>query len=90
MEKRYKGEEKSDRRETGVLVASGLIAGAAVIGVINAAFEYFDFHPFEEGGALAGIARAHPPATEWGSAAAAFLVLGLVLVWKIMTSRAKG
>ena len=73
-ERRYRGDDRSERRERGVLYSSGMIAGAAMIGVVGAAFTFFDFHPF------AAIAREEPPPTEWLWATLAFLgLVGSVL-----------
>ncbi|MFB6240747.1 MAG: OPT family oligopeptide transporter, partial [Gemmatimonadota bacterium] len=41
IESRYSGEEQKEKREAGVLFSSGLIAGAALIGVVIAAAIFF-------------------------------------------------
>ncbi|MEZ5066169.1 MAG: oligopeptide transporter, OPT family [bacterium] len=74
VEKRYRGDERADRRESGVLYASGLIAGAALIGVLGAVIAFFGLDS-----ALDAIRRAAPPATEWWSATLAFLALMALL-----------
>jgi putative OPT family oligopeptide transporter len=83
VEKKYRGEERGEKRETGVLYASGLIAGAAIIGVFNAAFQYFEVSPF------GSVARHEPSASEWWSATLAFAVLGATLVWYVLKSRVR-
>jgi putative OPT family oligopeptide transporter len=77
VERRYTGEERSDRRENGVLYSSGMIAGAAMIGVIGAAFTFLDFHPFE------AIAPEEPDPSVWHWATLAFLILGGTLAGKV-------
>jgi putative OPT family oligopeptide transporter len=81
VERRYTGEERGDRREKGVLFASGLIAGGAMIGVIYAAIRNWEsfLEPFR---------RAEPPASEWWSATIPFLLLAALLLRQV-TGRAK-
>jgi hypothetical protein len=55
-----------------------MIAGAAMIGVIGAAFTFFDFQPF------AAISREEPPATEWIWATLAFLALVGGVLWQVV------
>ena len=83
VEKRYKGEDRSERRETGVLYSSGLIAGAALIGVVGAAIAFFELDFL-----LESVQRAAPPATEWWTATAAFAVL-MVLLFRKVAGRQK-
>ena len=91
VEKRFTGEGRSDRRETGVLFSSGLIAGAALVGVVGAALTFF-FTPEagEEprGWFLRRFLSDGPPASEWFWAIAALLVLAGLLTRKV-TLRAK-
>ena len=82
VEKRYRGEELSEKRETGVLYASGLIAGAAMIGVLNAAFAYFEVHPFGE--------RPAPDPTVWQGSVFAFLALTATVVFVVTKRRMNG
>jgi putative OPT family oligopeptide transporter len=82
VERKWTGGERAERREAGVLYASGLIAGAALIGVLGAAFTFFGVAP------LAGIARPEPDPSEWLSATVAFSVLGGLLLHQIHTKRA--
>lgn len=63
VDKGYKGEEREHRREVGVLYASGLIAGAALVGVFAAALTFFEL------GIGAGDA---PDPAQWVPAALAF------------------
>ncbi|MEP0816912.1 oligopeptide transporter, OPT family [Trichocoleus desertorum GB2-A4] len=65
------------RREAGVLYASGLIAGAALLGVVGAAIAFFNL-PF---------AQAEPSSpTKWQGAAIAFTLLSASLLWVISRS----
>ena len=65
------------RREAGVLYASGLIAGAALLGVGGAAIAFFNL-PF---------AQAEPPnPAQWQGAAIAFTLLSATLLWAISRS----
>lgn len=75
VEKRHAGKERGERRETGVLFSSGLIAGAALIGVLGAAFTFFDFH-------VPGQQEA-PPAADWLWSTVAFLTLAGLLLRKV-------
>ena len=43
VEKRNKGDELNERREAGVLYGSGLIAGAALVGVFGAVLTFFEW-----------------------------------------------
>jgi putative OPT family oligopeptide transporter len=75
VEKRYTGDARSDRRESGVLFSSGMIAGAAMIGVLGAVIAFFELEHV-----LDAVRRAAPPASEWWSATLAFLALAALLV----------
>lgn len=67
-----KKEELVDKRERGVLYGSGLIAGAALVGVAAAALTFFEVD----------IAIGEEPAaTEWLPATIAFLALTGTLAW---------
>jgi putative OPT family oligopeptide transporter len=81
VERKWEGEERSERREAGVLYASGLIAGAALVGVLSAAFTFFAIDPF------AAIARPVPDPAEWAGATVAFLVLAALLLQQIRSKR---
>jgi len=81
VESRYAGDEKADRREAGVLYSSGLIAGAALIGVVNAAFTYFEIEPFR-----AIVSWEEPEAAAWQVATMAFLALAGTIVWRILAA----
>jgi putative OPT family oligopeptide transporter len=87
VEKRFRGEERSERREKGVLFSSGMIAGAAMIGVIGAAFTFFGYQPFEP---LVAVGGEEAPATEWQWATLAFLILAGTLIGKVLARREKG
>lgn len=52
VETRNTGEELNERRETGVLYGSGLIAGAALIGVLGAVLAYFEVKMPEHGSSI--------------------------------------
>ncbi|MBZ0267108.1 OPT/YSL family transporter, partial [bacterium] len=80
VEKRFTGEDRSDRRETGVLFASGLIAGAALIGVVGAALTFFEVE-------VPGRLSDRDPA-DWFWAIAALFFLGGLLMRKV-TARGK-
>jgi len=80
-ESRWRGNELAEKREIGVLWSSGMIAGAAIIGVFNAAFTYWEIEPF------AAVSRGTPDASEWWSASLAFAVLAASVVWRILTAR---
>ncbi len=74
VERSAKREEVDHRREVGVLVASGLIAGAALIGVAGATLAFFELNwfPAPEGPMAYANAR--------GIGAFALLALGLIAV----------
>lgn len=69
------GEEREHRREVGVLYASGLIAGAALVGVIMAGAAFFELN-------LSLGEEADPAA--WVSATVAFGMLAATLAWVTM------
>ncbi|MCB9764797.1 MAG: oligopeptide transporter, OPT family [Alphaproteobacteria bacterium] len=68
-------EERDHRREAGVLFASGLIAGAALVGVFGAALTFFEVGWFD---------GDPPPPDAWVPAALAFGALTGALVWVAM------
>ena len=72
IEKGSRKEERAHRREVGVLFASGLIAGAALVGVFAAALTFFELGWFSG-------AEASPEA--WLPATLAFGGLTAVLAW---------
>ncbi len=78
VEKRSKGEERAERREKGVLFSSGMIAGAALIGVLGAALTFF-------GRELTG--RPAPDPAHWQWATLAFGILMLVLFQRATSRR---
>ncbi|MCB9745285.1 MAG: oligopeptide transporter, OPT family [Alphaproteobacteria bacterium] len=67
-----KESERDHRREAGVLFASGLIAGAALIGVFGAALTFFELGWFD---------GEPPPPDAWVPAALAFGGLTGALTW---------
>ncbi len=81
VERQWKGAELTERREAGVLFSSGLIAGAALVGVLAATFTFFAIEPF------GGIAGPEPDPSHWRGATAAFLVLAALLLHQIHTKR---
>ena len=64
-----------NRRESGVLYASGLIAGAALIGTLGAAIAFFDWSLFP---------GSPPEPQQWAGAAIAFAILSLTLLWVVL------
>ncbi|MCB9744820.1 MAG: oligopeptide transporter, OPT family [Alphaproteobacteria bacterium] len=64
--------ERDHRREAGVLFASGLIAGAALVGVLGAALTFFEIGWFD---------GDPPPPDAWVPAALAFGGLTGALIW---------
>lgn len=80
VEQRYRGEDRSNRRETGVLFSSGLVAGAALIGVVGAALTFFEVE-------VPGALSDRDPA-DWFWAIAALCLLAAVLGRKV-AARAK-
>ncbi len=64
-------EQRSERRERGVLYGSGLIAGAALVGVLAAGLAFFDL----------GVPKPETPPAKWG-ALLAFGALTAVLAYK--------
>ncbi len=72
IEARAKPAEVDHRREVGVLFASGLIAGAALVGVLGAAFTFLEVGWFD---------GEPPPPDAWVPAALAFGGLTGALVW---------
>jgi putative OPT family oligopeptide transporter len=71
VEKRSTGTQRAERRERGVLFSSGMIAGAALIGVLGAGLTFF-------GRELTG--RAAPDPSAWQLATLAFGILVAVLL----------
>jgi putative OPT family oligopeptide transporter len=94
VERRFRGEERSERRERGVLFSSGMIAGAALIGVLGAALTFFADYPFLQ--KIAGVI-AHvrfwptepPEAGVWQGAVLAFLILAALLVRQVLRPGAR-
>jgi len=82
VEKRYRVKSELEKmREKGVLYSSGLIAGAALVGVIAAAINLkwaFVFHIFEEASS-----------SEWLAPLVAFSILAATLLTVVMYKRAK-
>jgi len=68
-----------EKRESGVLLASGLIAGAALVGVIIAALVFFA----DQSAAVAGFQRAVTGVTEGAGTAVSLIVFGALaaLLW---------
>ena len=75
MERGSRPQKLEGRRESGILYASGLIAGAASIGTIAAAFAFFEWQLFF---------GEVPGPEQWGSAAIAFTLLSLTLLWVVL------
>ncbi|HJL25595.1 MAG TPA: oligopeptide transporter, OPT family [Polyangiaceae bacterium LLY-WYZ-15_(1-7)] len=73
VEKLSTKEQVEERRERGVLYGSGLIAGAALIGVAAAGFTFFEL----DGVFVGEEAEPH----EWLPATAAFGLLAAILAW---------
>ena len=79
VEKRFLGPDRHDRRETGVLFSSGLIAGAALIGVVGAALTFFEVE-------IPGQLAERDPA-DWLWAIVALLLLAGLLSRKVLANR---
>ena len=58
VERRNRGHELAERREAGVLYGSGLIAGAALIGVLGAVLTWAEVGLPEHGTSVAAAALA--------------------------------
>jgi putative OPT family oligopeptide transporter len=71
VERMAKPEKLNDQRERGVLYSSGLIAGAALVGVAGAAMKFFEWNIFE---------GEVPAGREW-IAVFAFIGLAATLAW---------
>ena len=77
VEKRSKDPDvRAERRERGVLYGSGLIAGAALVGVLAAAVAFFEV----------AIPKPEVPPARWGTLLA-FSVLTVVLAYKAFGKR---
>ena len=75
LERGIQPQKRERRREVGVLYASGLIAGAALIGTLGAAIAFFNLPLFQ----------GEPPDPErWGGAAIAFTLLSISLLWLVL------
>jgi len=75
VEKLSKREEVDHRREAGVLVASGLIAGAALVGVFGAALTFFE---------VGWFAGTPPSPDQWLPATLSFGAITAVLAWSAL------
>jgi uncharacterized oligopeptide transporter (OPT) family protein len=69
------GPAREQRREEGVLYGSGLIAGAALVGVLAAAFTFF--------GVEQAFVGQEPDPSEWLGAALAFALLTATLLYVV-------
>ena len=77
-----KKEELAEKRERGVLYGSGLIAGAALVGVLVAGLIFLDLDVAE----LLG-AGEEPDPSEWAPATIAFALLTATLAWTALRKR---
>ena len=70
--------QREQRRETGILFSSGLVAGAALLGSIFGAIAFF-------GGRYS--LGEEPDPSHWGGSAIAFLVLCATMLWVVLRRR---